>query len=312
MHGDYDAVVGRADPLPICPMAVEAVSAPGADGACTKAAWWQRSTSTSALLRTEPPVLLADQHGTSRMMAACPELGAREPGGRNRSSRLILASAAGLAEVQSFGKPGSTCRRTTPVAAPAVARHHVGRWRRRCGGGRDSRPPRSSGLDTLQQRLEEAQREAGAVVLLPTVVGALGPPRRDALTARRQLAPCLADGSAPTERGELRHGSGSSASGSTSTSASTGMKFVSPAQRGTTCCVDVVDDAGSGDATAGSSRGCTPWRCVSRCRGALESRVADEPVDRRAPPRRRRARAVAARGAVRGDHRGGLRRTGSG
>jgi len=118
-------------------------------------------------VRTEPPAPLADRMA-ERVMAAF------RFGGMNPvvgTQLALILSAAGLAEVQSFG-----IQAYVPPDDPRAARLLA-------GIARTLAPQMEAAgiataeeleLDTLAQRLEDAQRETGAVVLLPTVVGAWG------------------------------------------------------------------------------------------------------------------------------------------
>jgi SAM-dependent methyltransferase len=161
---DVDAVVGRlvlfhcADPADVVRHHAESLT-PGGLAAFVDF--------DVGAVRTEPPVQLSDDL-TVRVLAAFRSAGADPVIGTRLAS--ILAEA-GLADVQSFGVqayvlPGD------PSASHLLA-----------GVVRTLAPQMEAagiatveelGLDTLQQRLAEAHREAGAVVLLPTVVGAWG------------------------------------------------------------------------------------------------------------------------------------------
>lgn len=118
-------------------------------------------------VRTEPPVPLADKMA-EHMMAAFRSAGANPVVG---TQLALILRAAGLVDVQSFG--------IQAYAPPDDA----GAARLLAGVTRTLAPQMEAagiatveelGLDTLPQRLEAAQREAGAVVLLPTVAGAWG------------------------------------------------------------------------------------------------------------------------------------------
>ena len=118
-------------------------------------------------MRTEPPIPLADQMA-ERMMAAFRSAHANPMVG---TQLALILRAAGLAEVQSFG-----IQAYVPPDDPRAARLFAGIMRTLAPQMEAAgiATAEELGLDTLQQRLEEAQREAGAVVLLPTVVGAWG------------------------------------------------------------------------------------------------------------------------------------------
>ena len=162
--GDYDAVVGRLilfhlpDAVDVVRRHAEAL----AQGGLVAAVDFDVGA-----MRTEPPVPLADQMA-ERMMAAFRSAHANPVVG---TQLALILRAAGLAEVQSFG-----IQAYVPPDDPRAARLFAGIMRTLAPQMEAAgiATAEELGLDTLQQRLEEAQREAGAVVLLPTVVGAWG------------------------------------------------------------------------------------------------------------------------------------------
>jgi SAM-dependent methyltransferase len=125
-------------------------------------------------VRTEPPVPLAERMA-ELLLAAFRSANADPVVGTKLS---LILRAAGLVDVHSFG-----VQAYVPPGDPRGARLFAGVIRTLAPQMESAgiATVEELGLDTLEQRLEEAQVEAGAVVLLPTVVGAWG--RRDAATA---------------------------------------------------------------------------------------------------------------------------------
>jgi SAM-dependent methyltransferase len=118
-------------------------------------------------VRTEPRVPLAEEMAHHMMAAfrsahADPVIGTR---------LALVLRTAGLADVQTFG-----IQAYVPPGDPRGARLFAGVVRTLAPQMESAgiATVEELGLDTLQLRLEEAQSEADAVVLLPTVVGAWG------------------------------------------------------------------------------------------------------------------------------------------
>lgn len=160
----FDAVVGRlilfhlADPLAVVRYHAAALRAGGL---------WLALDFDLGASRSVPPVPLVDQalgwvSGAFARAGANPAIGTR---------LAPLLAQAGLAEVQGFGVQGYSAGDDPrgPALLTAVVRSLVPQIVA-CGLA----TPAQIGIDTLEQRLREAIVAAGAVVVLPTLVGAWG------------------------------------------------------------------------------------------------------------------------------------------